>query len=202
MWISNFFSPGTWTLFNPPGAKDKNYHFVKLNRLGKIYSPFALFGHMFFASSADNFAAYGEPLLAPENLKVLEVERNQRSRQYFNFFIDLIFRKKTGTPSDWGNYLRLENESGQQIILKHLKFDIPCQVGDWVKKGQFLAHVGSSGNCHVPGLGLSVEVKQGLDSIHLLNTKLRNGDQPDLYKPQQSKAFTNLWEMSQEKPQI
>jgi hypothetical protein len=184
-------------LFNPPSTSEAHYHFVKLNKMGRIYSPFSNLNHMFLKCSAFKFESYGQDLVAPERMEVLEVVSGKAQKPSFNLFFDLVAKPKPSSmdKNDWGNYLLAKLSSGKVLALKHLQEVPDCKAGDVMETGSSLGKVGSSGSLSVPGLGLSVFSDETLskpDKIAFANVTDKEGKEHSLFYPTQSKSFGKI----------
>ena len=188
---------GRWMLFNPPNTSEAHYHFVKLNKMGRIYSPFSNLNHMFLKCSAFKFESYGQELFAPEKLEILEVESGKAQKPSFNLFFDLVAKPKPSSldKNDWGNYLLAKLSSGKVIAIKHLQKLPSCKAGDVLESGDSMGIVGASGSLSVPGLGLSVFMDETLsraDKIAFANVTDKEGKEHSLFYPTQSKSFGKI----------
>lgn len=183
-----------WMLLNPPGSLEKRYHFVKLNRQGRMYSPFSGVNHLFFSTAVANFRAYRADVFAPESATVKTVVTGKFNKLRFNFFIDLIGKSKIDVldRSTWGNFVILEMKNGKQLVLKHLHSVSDLVAGQQVEKGHVLGKTGSSGKCHLPGLGLlcfTDDSFESLDRLAFLGVKDKQGVVHDMFYPIQAKSF-------------
>lgn len=192
-----------WMLFNPPGTPEKRYHFVRLNRQGKMYSPFSGVNHLFFATAGSNFMSYGEEVFSPENAVVKEVVGDRSNKFRFNFFLDLLGKSKVDVydKNTWGNYVILEVSGGKHLVLKNLLSVSEIVAGQQVEKGTLVGKVGCSGACHLPGLGLLCFADQNLDQLQriaFVNVIDKQGNTHDLFYPIQSKSFRKKGQENQE----
>jgi urea transporter/murein DD-endopeptidase MepM/ murein hydrolase activator NlpD len=72
---------------------------------------------------------------------------------------------EVNTRENWGNYVLIRRETGQHVLLAHLKQgSVLGRMGDWVAPGQALGACGNSGRSPLPHLHLQVQEGEALGS--------------------------------------
>ena len=111
-------------------------------------------GHIVFPdddSKLSDFPAYGKPVLAVSNAKVVKVVNRFPNVKPGVLDPDLTL-KEAG-----GNYVILDIGGGKYAFYAHLKPNsIEVKVGDRVSSGQKIARLGNSGNTTFPHLHFQV----------------------------------------------
>jgi len=96
----------------------------------------------------DNYYCYNKPILAPADGVIEEVVDH----------IDDNEIGKVNTVDNWGNTIIIRHLSGLFTQMSHLKKgSFKVSVGDYVKRGEIVAHCGNSGRSPVPHLHFQVQ---------------------------------------------
>lgn len=111
-----------------------------------------------------NYYAYGEKVLAPADGIVVgmenEVEENTPGS------MDPFY--------PWGNYIIIEHDHNEYSLLAHLqKGSIPYELGDTVKRGDFLGYCGNSGNSSEPHIHFQIMNHLDLYEAVSINPRFR-----------------------------
>lgn len=139
---------GRWKMTRGNGSK-----YTHIGLLGSYSWDFAVVdskGKTFSGKGElnDEYFAFNQPILAPEDGIVVEVEFGIADNKPDN----------PNYPQPWGNYVRIQHSKDLFTVLVHLKQDgVSVHPGQRVKKGQLLGRLGNSGNSTQPHLHFHCE---------------------------------------------
>jgi len=151
-----FYLPfwGEWTVaqghngkYTHKGDWGMAFDFILLDNQSKSYASNGLF--------CENYHCYNKPVLAPADGIVEEIIDN----------IDDNEIGKINTINNWGNSIIIRHLTGLYTQLSHLKKGTFKVVkGEFVKRGDLLAHCGNSGRSPEPHLHFQVQITPELGS--------------------------------------
>ena len=108
----------------------------------------------------DDFHAYGLPVLAPADGKLVTVVGHIEDNRI----------GQTNPENNWGNTVVLWHYGSVYTALSHLKKgSITVQEGEFVRKGQVIAKVGNSGRSPVPHLHMQVQTSPEIGAPTILS---------------------------------
>lgn len=169
---------GEWTVAQ--GYNGKHTH---KGDWGQAFD-FLLFdeGSKTFASNGlfcENYHCYNKPVLAPADGYVEEIIDNVDDNEI----------GKINTINNWGNTIIIRHLPGLYTQLSHLKKgSFKVAKGDFVKRGDLLAHCGNSGRSPEPHLHYQVQITPELGS--------RTMDYPFAYYYEKEKTVKQLYQFS------
>lgn len=145
---------GTWRASHAGGHSSVNYHMaipqqaygvdlVKVNEEGKFFTG--------TGTAITDYVAFNDSVFAPVSGKIALIINQYNNEQVM---------KKGDTIHSLGNYIAIEMGTQQYLILAQLnKGSMQVNVGDTIVEGQYLAHVGNSGNTTWPHLHMQISNK-------------------------------------------
>jgi hypothetical protein len=123
------------------------FDFILLDNQSKSYASNGLF--------CENYHCYNKPVLAPADGIVEEIIDNVDDNEI----------GKINTINNWGNTIIIRHITGLYTQLSHLKKGTFKVVkGEFVKRGDILAHCGNSGRSPEPHLHFQVQITPELGS--------------------------------------
>lgn len=126
---------------------------------------------------------YGTPLVAPFDCTVKKIEQPHEPE-------DLTIEDKDHTHSIKRGYgIRLQHESGLEVLYWHCTGQFPVNEGDTLKKGQIVSYMGNTGMVYRHGRYVPLEDRliggkdKGYPGTHVHLEVVKNGEQvnPLLY---------------------
>lgn len=142
---------GTYTVVNG-GINRKSSHSWSIQTQRYAYDFIMLdqegHSHKNDGTSVSDYYCYGQPILAPADGRVIEVENHYKdSRVFGNGQVDCTAKDIRG------NYILIQHAKKEYSLLAHLKSkSINVTVGETVSAGQVIALCGNSGNTSEPHL--------------------------------------------------
>ena len=98
------------------------------------------------------------------------------------------YNKTDKTGNSYGNYVKIKHTNGYYTLYAHLKYgSVTVKVGDKVKKGQVIGHMGNTG--HSFGAHLHFEVRNTKDT-KIDPTNYINGNLPTVTTASTSSKYT------------
>jgi len=169
---------GEWTVTQGHDGKHthkgdwgKAFDFMLLDDQSKTYSSNGL--------HCEDYYCYNKPILAPADGFVEEIIDNINDNEI----------GKVNTTDNWGNTIIIRHLSGLYTQLSHLKKgSFKVSKGNFVKRGDLLAHCGNSGRSPEPHLHFQVQITPLLGS--------RTIDYPFAYYYKKEKTSQQLYEFS------
>lgn len=117
----------------------------------------------------ENFYCYGQSVVAPANGKVVQTLKNIKD--------NIPGEVNTNHPE--GNFVIIQHQINEYSIVAHLQCDsIKVDVGDSVRRGQHIAHIGNSGNSSEPHLHFHIMNKMKTQSGHTYKIKFLDQHAP------------------------
>jgi len=169
---------GEWTVTQGYDGKHthkgdwgKAFDFMLLDYKSKTYMSSGLL--------CENYYCYNKPVLAPADGIVEDIIDNIEDNEI----------GKVNTTDNWGNTIIIRHMPGLYTQLSHLKKgSFKVSKGNFVKRGDLLAHCGNSGRSPEPHLHYQVQITPLLGS--------RTIDYPFAYYRQKEKSVQQLYQFS------
>lgn len=147
---------GTWTVVNGGVEKATSHSWgILTQRYAYDFLILDEKGHSFYGSrtNPENYYCYGKEILAPADGEVIEVQD-----KYPDSVILGNGRANCDAKDIRGNYILIRHADKEYGLLAHLKHgSIRVKPGDIVKRGQYIADCGNSGNTSEPHLHFHVQ---------------------------------------------
>lgn len=143
---------GDWLVFQGGASGLVNHHYAVSSQRDAIDFVRIVDGHMTRPSAdarvQDSTYAWGEPILAPADGTVVEIESDLPDNPI----------GKTDAHHAAGNHVIIDVGGGRYVMLAHLQHgSVRVAKGDRVQTGQELAKCGNSGNTSGPHLHVQVQ---------------------------------------------
>ncbi len=178
-------------LYFKPGSPEENYYYhrnrrSRFDKFKKVFPEMPFFGEWFITQGFEGKHTHKDAWkyawdfeIKDENSKLYRDEGNLKPDYYcYNTpvaapldaevvrVIDNIPDNKIGDvnlKSNWGNTIILKHDEGLYSSLSHLKMNsFRVKPGDFVKKGELLAHCGNSGRSPIPHLHFQFQLTDKL----------------------------------------
>jgi hypothetical protein len=165
---------GEWAALNTPAERIPShgtdyfgqryaYDLVKVNGAGTGLYELPSWRHVFGLIPAESFLAYGQPVLAAFEGKVVGVGDGWPDRKWVNAIWELLratFFVRAPKSNDYrsllGNYILVEGSLGVALYAHLKEGSVRTKLGEIVAEGQRIALVGNSGNSTMPHLHFHV----------------------------------------------
>jgi murein DD-endopeptidase MepM/ murein hydrolase activator NlpD len=156
---------GRWSALNSPGSKVPSHGLHSYGQtfaIDLVYEPAEgsrpTFGEGAGFRSPEDFPAFGEPVLAPADGRVVAVResaRDHRSRStwgaYAYMILESFVRELTGPARVIGNHVVMDIGDGAYAAVAHLqRGSARVRTGELVRRGEPIGRCGNSGNSTEP----------------------------------------------------
>ncbi|MDH3302956.1 MAG: peptidoglycan DD-metalloendopeptidase family protein [Acidimicrobiia bacterium] len=148
------FEDGEWTVTSGGKSTLVSHHYALAYPQQKYALDFVVLRdgrvHEGDADDPASYYAWNEPLLAPADGVVVEVEDGLRDWP--------VGQREADVEKATGNYVTIDIGDGQYVVLAHVRQGtVTVAAGDRVTVGQVIGRVGNSGNTGMPHLHLQVQ---------------------------------------------
>lgn len=146
---------GEWTVANGGINKEDSHSWAVCNQRyaydfyivkdGKTYSG--------VRENLSNYYCYGKEIIAPLDGEVVEIKNKYEDTQ-----IDHDGQPNCAASDVRGNFIKIRHSNNEYSLIGHiLKDSFNVRVGDKVKRGDYLANCGNSGNTSEPHIHFQVQ---------------------------------------------
>ncbi len=181
---------GEWCAFNTPAERIPShgtdwlgqtyaYDFLQIdwNKKGYRFYKTPVLRSLLFGAKLEDSYGWGQPIVAPFDGEVIEVQDGIKERNPVHIVHDLLvllkneFLLRAESNKELqpvlGNYIILKRDDGVYCLLAHARHgSIRVEAGQKVSEGQQIAEVGHSGNSTAPHLHFQL-----MDRANLLEAK-------------------------------